>query len=177
VAVHHETTTGRLNDLHRLGRVCKELGVPLLLDAVISFGGEELCFQNWNLAAAASCANKCLHGAPGLPFLLVRKAALQSERGATCFYLDLWRHYLEQERGASPFTQAVHVAHALCEALREMEEAGFVVYADQGSFFGEVFRIAVMGEVTLNDIDELLDTCRAVLHASAVARPLDVPYS
>lgn len=58
-----------------------------------------------------------------------------------------------------------------------LKEAGFVIYAGQGNFFGEIFRIAVMGEVTLNDIDELLETCRPVLQAGAAAASLDVAGS
>ena len=42
LAVHHETTTGRLNDLDALGAVCRRHGRPLLLDAVSSFGAEPI---------------------------------------------------------------------------------------------------------------------------------------
>jgi 2-aminoethylphosphonate-pyruvate transaminase len=40
LAVHHETTTGRLNDIEALGALCRKYGKALLLDAVSSFGGE-----------------------------------------------------------------------------------------------------------------------------------------
>src|SRR5690348_13582345 len=42
--VHHETTTGRLNDLRELGNLCRRHGVRLLVDAVSSFGAEPLDF-------------------------------------------------------------------------------------------------------------------------------------
>jgi 2-aminoethylphosphonate-pyruvate transaminase len=38
----------------------------------------------------------------------------------------------------------------------ELKRAGFVIYAGQGSFAGEIFRIAVMGDVTSGDIERLL---------------------
>src|SRR5437773_630933 len=44
LAVHHETTTGRLNDIEALGALCRQYGKALLLDAVSSFGGEEIDF-------------------------------------------------------------------------------------------------------------------------------------
>lgn len=125
LAVHHETTTGRLNDLPALGAICRRHGVPLLLDAVSSFGGEEIEFASWNLEACAATANKCLHGVPGISFVLARRSAFESgASGARSLYLDLFRYYQEQEKGSAPFTQAVHACYALAEALRELEDSG-----------------------------------------------------
>ena len=123
-AVHNETTTGRLNDLAGLGRICREQGRPLVLDAVSSFGGEEIEWERWNLAACASTANKCLHGAPGIAFVLARKDLLDAPSHASTLYLDLARYRKEQKQGWSPFTQATHVMRALQEALRELADQG-----------------------------------------------------
>ena len=72
ITVHHETTTGRANDLASLGQLCREANVPLLVDAVSSFGAEPLDFEGWNIEACAATGNKCLHGAPGTAFVLAR---------------------------------------------------------------------------------------------------------
>ncbi len=125
LTVHHETTTGRLNDVAGLGALCARYGVPMLLDAVSSFGAEDIRFEEWNLEAVAATANKCLHGVPGVSFALVRRGVFAARAsGATSVYLDLWRHWKEQQGGWSPFTQSVHVVYALEEALREFEEQG-----------------------------------------------------
>ena len=124
-AIHNETTTGRLNDMDALGALCRKYDKPLLLDAVSSFAGEELKFAPWNVAALASTANKCIHGVPGICFVLVRKDLM--ERGATqasALYLDLFKMYKDQKTGFSPFTQATHVCVALQEALKELEDLG-----------------------------------------------------
>ncbi|MDJ0926984.1 MAG: aminotransferase class V-fold PLP-dependent enzyme [Gammaproteobacteria bacterium] len=124
--VHHETTTGRLNDLHTIGAMCKSHGRQLLLDAVSSFGAEQIDAAAWNLAAVAATANKCLHGVPGLSFVLARKKLWNitpPDRGSV--YLDLHAYHRGQYAdGFSPFTQAVQVAFALREALAELDEAG-----------------------------------------------------
>jgi 2-aminoethylphosphonate-pyruvate transaminase len=126
-SVHHETTTGRLNDIAALGALCKAHGVPLLLDAVSSFAGEAIRFDAWNLEACAATANKCLHGVPGIAFVLARRDVFTSRRsGATSVYLDLFRYEKEQRSGFSPFTQATHVMHALDEALSELADLGGV---------------------------------------------------
>lgn len=224
-AVHHETTTGRLNDIDGLGALCKKFGVKLLLDAVSSFAGERIRFDAWNLEACAATANKCLHGVPGIAFVLVDEAVFSTrETGATSVYLDLFRYRKEQKNGFSPFTQSVHVLYALEEALDELasmggwekrhqkyaaltgqvreglfalgissfledvsaygstlssyrlpkgltyehlhdhlKNAGFIVYAGQGPFSGEMFRIAVMGDVDASDMTRLLAEIRAAM--------------
>jgi 2-aminoethylphosphonate-pyruvate transaminase len=124
--VHHETTTGRLNDLDAVGRICAERGIALLLDAVSSFGGEEIDAAGWNLEAVAATANKCLHGVPGMALVLARKAAWQREpQRPQSVYLNLHSYHRGQHGdGYSPFTQSVQVAFALREALAELAESG-----------------------------------------------------
>jgi len=121
--VHHETTTGRLNDLGALMQLCGRHGVKVLLDAVSSFGAEAIGFDDPALAAVAATANKCLHGVPGISFVLVRRSALSTALSRT-YYLDLTRLAQAQERRNTPFTPAVHVCYALVEALREFEQMG-----------------------------------------------------
>jgi len=128
--VHHETTTGRLNDVAALGRLCKSRGLTLLLDAVSSFGAEELAGDDWNLGAIAATANKCLHGAPGLSFVLApvpawEQLAATGDEPAASVYLHLGRYYQTQHGdGFSPFTLPVQIAFALDAALDELAAAG-----------------------------------------------------
>ena len=121
--VQHETTTGRLNDLAALAARCRPHGVQLLVDAVSSFGGEALDFEGWGLGACAATANKCLHGVPGASFVIVRRQVLDVGCPRT-LYLDLGVYCREQDRGGTPFTQAVPAFYALEEALSEFQDEG-----------------------------------------------------
>jgi len=121
--VHHETTTGRLNNLAELGHLCRERGVRLLVDAVSSFGAERIDFQQGRIAAVAATANKCVHGVPGVAFVVVRRDAL-SQAACRSYYLDLSRLAALQDRRDTPFTPAVHACYALVEALTELEDCG-----------------------------------------------------
>jgi 2-aminoethylphosphonate-pyruvate transaminase len=124
-AIHHETTTGRLNDCAELGKLCGKYGKKFLVDAVSSFGGEEIQFAQWNIEALCATANKCIHGIPGICFVLVKKDIMEKGTSeSSSLYLDLYKMYGEQKSGYSPFTQATHVCAALREALAEMEDAG-----------------------------------------------------
>ena len=121
--IHHETTTGRLNDLKALAGLCRRWDLQLLVDGVSSFGAEELDFSDGRLAAVAATANKCLHGVPGASFVMVRREALARAASRT-YYLDLGRLAKLQDQRNTPFTPAVHAYYALVEALREFEEQG-----------------------------------------------------
>ena len=123
--VHHETTTGRLNELAQLGSLCRAHGADLIVDAVSSFGAEALDFDGWGIAALVATAHKCLHGAPGISFAIARRAALErSCNPPRTLYLDLAGWSREQDRGSTPFTPIVPAFHALREALDELAEAG-----------------------------------------------------
>ena len=122
--VHHETTTGRLNDLASLSDVCSNHDVRLLVDGVSSFGAEELDFEDWRLDACAACANKCLHGVPGVAFVLTRRQALADIDTQRSLYLNLVTYAQQQDQGGTPFTQSVQVFYALAAALEEFYEQG-----------------------------------------------------
>jgi 2-aminoethylphosphonate-pyruvate transaminase len=121
--VHHETTTGRLNNLQPLGELCRARGMGLLVDGVSSFGAEDLDFADASLSAVAATANKCLHGVPGVSFVIVRRSAL-SQAVSRTYYLDLARLARLQDQRNTPFTPAVHAYYGLVEALREFSEQG-----------------------------------------------------
>ncbi|GAB7521962.1 2-aminoethylphosphonate aminotransferase [Paraburkholderia sp. 2C] len=136
-AIHHETTTGRLNDLRALAAVCRERGVRLLVDGVSSFGAEAIDFADPTIAAVAATANKCLHGVPGAAFVIVRRDALEVAASRT-YYLDLGRLARLQDQRNTPFTPSVHAYYALVEALREL--------ADEGGWTARHARYAALAE-------------------------------
>ncbi|MGU3779538.1 2-aminoethylphosphonate aminotransferase [Burkholderia metallica] len=121
--IHHETTTGRLNDLGAIADVCRSRGVKMLVDGVSSFGAEAIDFAGGDIDAVAATANKCLHGVPGAAFVIVRRSALVKAASRT-YYLDLGRLAKLQDQRNTPFTPSVHAYYALVEALREFDEAG-----------------------------------------------------
>jgi 2-aminoethylphosphonate-pyruvate transaminase len=121
--IHHETTTGRLNDLAALAELCAERHMSMLVDGVSSFGAEAIDFAHPALAAVAATANKCLHAVPGAAFVLVRHSALERAASRT-YYLDLVRLAKLQAQRNTPFTPSVHAYYALVEGLRELADQG-----------------------------------------------------
>jgi 2-aminoethylphosphonate-pyruvate transaminase len=125
--VHHETTTGRLNNIDAIAALCrKHSNIPILLDGVSSFAAEEIKFEEWNIAACAATANKCLHGVPGTSFVIANREAMtqMSATPARTLYLDLVAYLKSQDANGTPFTQSIQTFYALAEALDELSDAG-----------------------------------------------------
>ena len=120
--VHHETTTGLLNDLAPVAALCRRHRTRLLVDAVSALAGEAFDFATLAPDAVACTANKCVQGLPGLSFALVKREFMDAMRGypERTLYLHLPRHHDEQEKRSTPFTPAVQVAYALRTALDEL---------------------------------------------------------
>ncbi len=117
--VHHETTTGLLNDLPALADVARATGKRLLVDSVSGLGGETFDFARVAPDAVCCTANKCLQGLPGIAFVLVRKGAVLERRSV---YLDLALMLEKQRAGDTPFTPAIQVLAAFEAALDELLE-------------------------------------------------------
>ena len=124
--VHHETTTGRLNDMAGIAKVCTKYNLPILLDGVSSFGAEDIEFDDWNIAACAATANKCLHAVPGTSFVICNRNVLDEMQATPprTLYLDLTSYLKNQDVNGTPFTQSVQTFYALSEALKELEDQG-----------------------------------------------------
>jgi aspartate aminotransferase-like enzyme len=74
--VHCETPSGTLNPIAELGRIKKELGIPLLyVDAVSSIGGAPVLTDDWNIDLCLGGSQKCLSSLPDMAFLSVSDAA------------------------------------------------------------------------------------------------------
>jgi len=123
-AVHHETTTGRLNPVDEIAAICVQYKVQLLLDAVSSFGAESIPFADHSLQAIAATANKCLHGIPGLAIVLCRRDALKQgiEPRSMSLCLPAWSEH--QAKRSTPFTPSVNAMLGLAKALQELHEMG-----------------------------------------------------
>jgi len=124
LAVHHETTTGRLNPVDDISAMCSEHKVELLLDAVSSFGAESIPFTDESLLAIAATANKCLHGIPGLAMVLCRNSALKQniQPRSLSLHLPDWAEH--QARQSTPFTPPVNGLLGLAQALKELDKQG-----------------------------------------------------
>lgn len=115
--VHCETSTGVLNDLSGLKRLCGEQGVKLCLDAISSLGTLPVDLTGVYLASGASGKGLRAYAGVALVFYhhCVRPANNPLPR-----YLDLG-YYAAQD--GVPFTLSSNLLHALKAAVRGVDWA------------------------------------------------------
>jgi 2-aminoethylphosphonate-pyruvate transaminase len=126
--VQHETSVGCLNPVDVIGELAFQAGARLFVDAVSSLGGEVFDARAAHAAVVIGTANKCLHGIPGVSFVLVHPDAWEASElvAPRSLYFDLRRYRGAAGSHGIPFTPPVHAIVALHEALCELAEKGGV---------------------------------------------------
>ncbi|MGL6073459.1 MAG: pyridoxal-phosphate-dependent aminotransferase family protein [Fimbriiglobus sp.] len=127
--VHAETSTGAMQPIAELGKLCHEFDTLLIVDAVTSLGCIPVKVDDWEIDAIYSCSQKGLGCPPGLSpvsfsdraiaALKARKTKVQS------WYLDLSmiESYWGGERSYH-HTAPITMVYALREGLRIVMEEG-----------------------------------------------------
>ncbi|MGH9396844.1 MAG: aminotransferase class V-fold PLP-dependent enzyme [Terriglobia bacterium] len=127
--VHHETSTGMLNPLARIGALARQYGKELYVDAVSSIGAEPIDLEASGVTFCTGSANKAIASVPGLSFVCGKRSAfdrLKTVRPRS-LYLDLYRHFLYNDRHyQTPNTPAVNLYFALEAALDGILDGGLV---------------------------------------------------
>jgi alanine-glyoxylate transaminase/serine-glyoxylate transaminase/serine-pyruvate transaminase len=127
--VQAETSTGALQPIDRLGKLCHEFDTMLVIDAVTSLGCIPLELDRWEVDAVYSCSQKGLSCPPGLsPVSFSPRAAEAIARRKTkvqSWYLDvsLVQRYWSQDRFYH-HTAPITMIYALREGLRLLLEEG-----------------------------------------------------
>jgi len=127
--VHAETSTGVLQPIDQLGKLCHEFDALLVVDAVTSLGCVPVNVDEWEIDAIFSCSQKGLGCPPGLsPVSLSDRAvaALNARKTKVLsWYLDLSivQSYWGGER-AYHHTGPISMIYAIREGLRIVLEEG-----------------------------------------------------
>jgi alanine-glyoxylate transaminase/serine-glyoxylate transaminase/serine-pyruvate transaminase len=128
--VHAETSTGAIQDISQLGKLCHEFGTLLVADCVTSLGCSPLELDAWEVDAAFSCSQKGLSCPPGMaPVSFSQRAvdALKSRKTKVqSWYLDLTTimSYWGSNDRAYHHTAPITMVYALREGLRLVLEEG-----------------------------------------------------
>jgi alanine-glyoxylate transaminase/serine-glyoxylate transaminase/serine-pyruvate transaminase len=128
--VHAETSTGAWQPIEPIGRLCRDYGALLIVDAVTSLGGVPVEVDQWGIDACYSATQKCLSCPPGLAPMTLSERALAAikARRTPCqsWYLDLAlvADYWSDGTRAYHHTAPISMLYALREALRLVEEEG-----------------------------------------------------
>jgi 2-aminoethylphosphonate aminotransferase len=125
--VHHETTTGLLNDIEAIGEVCRRHRIDMIVDAMSSFAAIPIQMKEMNICYLASSSNKNLQGMAGVSFVIADKSKLESmkHKKPKNYYLNLYAQYKYfLENTQMRFTPPVQTLYALKQAIEELKQEG-----------------------------------------------------
>ena len=125
-AVHCETPSGTLNPLAELGRLKKELGVPLFyVDAVASLGGAPVQADAWNIDLLLGGSQKCLSAPPSMSMIGVSEAAWERIEDVNYQGYDALAPFRNvRSEGLFPYTPDWHGVAALHAATQALFREG-----------------------------------------------------
>ena len=126
VLIHCETGAGVLNPLQQVADVCERFGKGLIVDAMSSFAALPIDARKTRFDALVAASGKCLEGVPGMGFVFIHKAILDSCAGRSqSLAMDLYDQYIYMEKTTQwRFTPPTHVVVALHEAIAQFEAEG-----------------------------------------------------
>lgn len=123
--IHHETTTGILNDIGAIGEICSKYNINLIVDAMSSFAGMPIDMKKMNIKFLASSSNKCIQGMAGVSFVIAEKKAVEKSKNIKPrnLYLNLYKQYeYFKQNYQMRFTPPVQTLYALQQAIIEAQK-------------------------------------------------------
>lgn len=121
--VHHETTTGLLNDIRSIGDLCKTYQVEMIVDAISSFGAVPIQMQDMNISYLIASSNKNVQGLPGVSFVIASRQQLDGLHPIPrrSYYLNLYDQYTYfLHHRQMRFTAPIQTLYALKQAISEL---------------------------------------------------------
>ncbi|MFA5089903.1 MAG: alanine--glyoxylate aminotransferase family protein [Candidatus Omnitrophota bacterium] len=121
-----ETSTGVVTDIASIGEVVRGTKAALVVDAISGLGAIDLKTDAWSCDVVVSGSQKGLMLPPGLGFISVSPKAykLIEEARTPNYYFNLKSAKKALEKTDTPFTPAITLIIALCEALKMLKEDG-----------------------------------------------------
>ncbi len=124
--VHNETSTGILNPLPELARICRRYGALSIVDAISSLSSTPLEIDGWELDVTLTASQKGYYAPAGLCLMVLSERAWQMTETATLprFSLDLRLARDYAHKAQTPWTPPLPVFYALREGFKLLQAEG-----------------------------------------------------
>ncbi len=125
--VYHETSSGLINPVEKIGLLAKRYKKIFHVDAVSAVGGEPLDLVKMNISICSGVPNKAVSGFPGCSFVVLKKSMISriDSIRQKSVYLSLKKHIkFFREYRQTPNTPSVIMISSLNEALSELLDEG-----------------------------------------------------
>lgn len=119
--VHNETSTGVTSPVGEIADTVRDLSPETLImvDAVSSFAGTRIPFDEWGLDLCLTSSQKCLAAPPGLAFAAVSDRLLERAKSVKGrgWYFDFLNLEKSLQKSTTPATPAISLMRALSVQL------------------------------------------------------------
>lgn len=136
---HHETSSGQMFDLKKIGEICRKYDVSLVVDAISSFLTDHLSMAEYGIDICLTSSQKGLNIAPGIALVMLSKRVADFEFGHKSYYFDYKENLKNLERGQTPYSPATTLFLQLEARLKQLEEEGIEnhieVVAERAQYF------------------------------------------
>ncbi len=125
--VHHETSTGMLNPIYKVGKLAKKYRKMFIVDTVSSTGAEIIDIEKNNITFCTGSASKAIGSLPGLSYVIGKRKAYEALENVApkIMYLNLYKFYFYSKNFLqTPNTPAVQLFYAFNQALANILEDG-----------------------------------------------------
>jgi aspartate aminotransferase-like enzyme len=134
-----------VTDIEAIGRIVKETGAVLVVDAISGLGAIDLKTDAWDCDVVVSGSQKGLMLPPGLAFISASAKAWDKINVAKCprYYFDLRQAKKAWANTDTPFTPAITLVIALNKALKLMKQDGLENIFSRHKNMADAVRAAV----------------------------------
>lgn len=146
VMVHHETSTGMLNPIEKVGTMAKRHKQLFIVDSISSVGAEKIDLEKSNIAFCTGTASKAIGSLPGVAFVVGKRKEFEKLKDipAKTAYLNLYNFYSYSTRLAqTPNTPAVQLFFSLNQALTNILKEGVAKRRKHIDDITQILRIGI----------------------------------
>lgn len=121
---HHETSTGVLHDVEKLGKFLANKNIIFVVDAIASLIIEEFKFDEWGVDVALASSPKSFMLPPGISYVCISQKAKNHIKSieTKSFYFDLKQYIDYSERlNQTPFTPAISMILGTVTAIETIK--------------------------------------------------------
>jgi len=125
--VHHETSSGMLNPIEKIGELSRIHNTMFIVDCVSSAGAEQIDVEKCNIAFCSSSSSKAIGSYSGISFVIGKKQEFEKlkDMPVKTTYLNLYKFYdFSDTFSQTPNTPAVNLFYAFEQALLNILEEG-----------------------------------------------------
>jgi len=121
---HVETSSGQLQDVHAIGKLCKNYDCRLIVDSISGFANNKYMMDDWGVDATIISSQKGLALTPGISIVVLNKKLIERGFSKRSYYLDFEKYLGEISDVGLPFTPNVLALKQLNHRLKELKKKG-----------------------------------------------------